>query len=557
MTTSSPPGRRSSAVAGAPLATIADRLGGPRVDHLLSRAAAQAPDRTALRSPDGSGLSFGRLDGQVDAFATALNALTPGPDSVVAVAAELSPAFPVAYYGAARAGRTAALVNPLLREDALVHVLATSGARTAVLTPEVYLRVRTVRDRLPRLETVLLTSAAPGEDGAALLAEVVAAAAGGPVPSAPADPEAVANLLFTSGTTGAPKAVELTHRNLTVNAAQTAHAHGLDAGSVVFNYLPTYHLMHLNAAVQAVATQLLWTDPDVPGSLAAARAGGTTHYYSLPMRLSRLAADPAGGAEGGAEVPTLRAVLSGGSALPPAATRGLTARFGVPVVQGYGLAEASPQTHFDRLDDPRAGSCGPPSAGTESRIVHVDTRAELPVGERGEIQVRGPQLMKGYLGAEPAAHLDAEGWFSTGDIGHTDEDGRLFVVDRIKDVFKCDNWLVSPTEVEEVLRRRPEVADTVVVDRPDRFSGSVAYALVALAKPYADEEGAALAAVRGANTRMPYYQHLRYVEVVEGIPRSQNGKVQRREIRDAVHGRDLPEPSPDGPLEVTGSADPV
>ncbi|MFJ9454081.1 class I adenylate-forming enzyme family protein [Kitasatospora sp. NPDC101447] len=550
MTTSSPPARRGSATAGAPLAAIADRLGGPRVDHLLSRAAALAPDRAALRTPDGSVLTFGRLDGQVDAFAAALHALTPGPEAVVAVAAELSPAFPVAYYGTARAGRVAALVNPLLREDALVHVLATSGARTAVLTPEVYRRVRTVRDRLPRLETVLLTSGAAEDEGVPLLAEVLAAAAGRPLPEAAADPGAVANLLFTSGTTGAPKAVELTHLNLTVNAAQTAHAHGLDAASVVFNYLPTYHLMHLNAAVQAGATQLLWTDPDVPGSLAAAREGAVTHYYSLPMRLSRLAADPA--ADGA--VPTLRAILSGGSALPPEATRGLTARFAVPVVQGYGLAEASPQTHFDRLDDPRAGSCGPPSAGTESRIVHVDTRAELPVGERGEIQVRGPQLMNGYLGAEPGAHLDAGGWFSTGDIGYTDEDGCLFVVDRIKDVFKCDNWLVSPTEVEGVLRQRPEVADSVVVDRPDRFSGSVAYALVVLAKPYADEEGAALAAVRGANARMPYYQHLRYVEVVEVIPRSQNGKVQRREIRDAVHGRDLPEPSAEGPLEVTRTA---
>ncbi|MFJ8622725.1 class I adenylate-forming enzyme family protein [Kitasatospora sp. NPDC093550] len=550
MTTSSPPARQRSAVAGAPLATIADRLAGPRVDHLSSRAAALAPERAALRTPDGSALTFGELDRRVDAFAAALHALTPGPDAVVAVAAELSPAFPVAYYGAARAGRIAALVNPLLREDALVHVLATSGARTAVLTPEVYRRVCSVRSRLPRLETVLLTSAGAEEEGVPVLAEVLAAAAGRPLPEAGADPEAVANLLFTSGTTGAPKAVQLTHRNLTVNAAQTAHAHGLDAGSVVFNYLPTYHLMHLNAAVQAAATQLLWTDPDVPGSLAAAREGGTTHYYSLPMRLSRLAADPTAGGT----VPTLRAILSGGSALPPEATRALTARFAVPVVQGYGLAEASPQTHFDRLDDPRAGSCGPPSAGTESRIVQVDTRAELPVGERGEIQVRGPQLMKGYLGAEPGAHLDAEGWFSTGDIGYTDQDGHLFVVDRIKDVFKCDNWLVSPTEVEGVLRQRPEVADSVVVDRPDRFSGAVAYALVVLAKPYADEEGAALAAVREANARMPYYQHLRYVEVVEGIPRSQNGKVQRREIRDAVHGRELPEPSADGPLEVTRAA---
>jgi long-chain acyl-CoA synthetase len=264
------------------------------------------------------------------------------------------------------------------------------------------------------------------------------------------------------------------------------------------------------------------------------------------MGLSRLAADPGLGA---ARIPTLRAILSGGSALPVPATERLAAHFGVPVVQGYGLAEASPQTHFDDMDAPRPGSCGRPAAGTESRIVHVDTRAVQPVGELGELQVRGPQLMLGYLGDEPGSHLDEDGWFATGDVGYTDAEGRLFVVDRIKDVFKCDNFLVTPTEVERTLLRHPAIADCVVLDYPDQLSGAVAYALVVAPGPKADTA----AAIDLVNRDMPYYQQVRYAEVVERIPRSPNGKVQRKALREAVYGRRLPAP----PRHAEGAELPV
>ncbi len=238
-------------------------------------------------------------------------------------------------------------------------------------------------------------------------------------------------------------------------------------------------------------------------------------------------------------MPTLRAVLSGGSALPGRTGEVLGAHFGVPVGQGYGLAETSPSTHFDTLDHPVAGSCGPPVPGTECRIVEPETRAVLPADTRGEIQVRGPQLMKGYL--DPAAGapdaVDARGWFSTGDIGYADAEGRLFVVDRIKDVFKCDNWLVSPLEIESVLLRSPEIADCVVFDHPEETSGAVAHAWIV---PRDDAVAGADvdAAVRTANGKLPYYAHVRYLDVVERIPRSPTGKVQRRDLREeALAGR--------------------
>ncbi|MET8155763.1 AMP-binding protein [Sphaerisporangium sp. NPDC005289] len=509
---------------GEPLAAAGD-IAGPRVDDLLRRAAARAPSRAALRWTGGE-ITYAELDARVDRCAAALAGLGVGPGDVVAVAAVLDPLFAVGYYGIARAGAVSVPVNPLMRAEALEHILRTSGAVAAVLSPQVRAALDPALDRLPELRHVLLTRPDPARPEAVVLDDLMARAPVAPPPSRAPEPggQDVAALLFTSGTTGAPKAVRLSHRNLTVNAAQTAHAHRLTPGSVMFNYLPTFHLMHLNIAVHAACTQILHEDPDVSASPEAAVRQGVTHYYSLPMRLTRLAADPR---LAEMRLPGVRAILSGGSALAPAVTKRLAAHFGVPVAQGYGLAEASPQTHFDLLEDPRAGSCGPPSAGTACRVVDVDTRRVLPVGEKGEIQVRGPQLMLGYLGEPPSAHLDQEGWFSTGDIGRMDPEGRLFVVDRLKDVFKCDNFLVSPTEIERVLARHPAVADCVVLDRPDEFSGAVACALVVSCVPGTDPAELA----RFVDDQVPYYQRLRHVELVETIPRSQNGKIQRRELR--------------------------
>jgi long-chain acyl-CoA synthetase len=159
--------------------------------------------------------------------------------------------------------------------------------------------------------------------------------------------------------------------------------------------------------------------------------------------------------------------------------------------------------------------------------VNVDTREVVPFGTRGEIQVRGPQLMRGYLGRDEGQDFDADGWFSTGDIGYIDEDGFLFVVDRLKDTFKCDNWLVSPSEIERILLRHPAVSDCVVFDHPDDISGAVAYALVI---PSGDADPGELAEF--VNKQVPYYEQIQHITLVDEIARSATGKVQRRDVRD-------------------------
>jgi long-chain acyl-CoA synthetase len=520
-----------STTACASLDTIAHLLGGPRIDQLLTRAAERAPDRYAIRTSAGD-MTYASLDTLATRCGAAMRTAVGRPDVVVALAMHLSPMFPVSFFGIARSGNISALVNPLLPDDRLAHVLASCGAQAAIMSPATYRRVEAIRDRLADLKLVVLTHRdseleSQANSGPPTLDDLISSTAAEPSLPANEDEQAVACLQFTSGTTGAAKIVQLTHRNLTVNAAQTAYAHRLTESSVLFNYLPTFHLMHLTIGVTVVATHVLWADEDTAGSIKAANRYRATHYYSLPVRLSRLAIDPR---LPELKVPTLSAILSGGSALSPSAITTLTRHFGVPVVQGYGLAETSPSTHLGNLDKPKIGSAGQPAPGTECRIVDVDSRAVLPCATLGEIQVRGPQLMKGYLGRDLADDTDTDGWFSTGDVGYVDDEGYLFVVDRIKDVFKCDNWLVSPTEIERVLMRHPTVADCVVFDYPDEFSGSVAYGLVVPRDHTADPAELA----QFVNAQVPYYEQLQHVELVGHIPRSATGKLQRRDLRQQI-----------------------
>ncbi|MFJ8308129.1 MULTISPECIES: class I adenylate-forming enzyme family protein [unclassified Streptomyces] len=492
-----------------------------RLDQLLARAASAHPGRRAIVTDDIE-LDYATLDARVDAVAAGLQALAPEP-SVVAVASVLHPDFAVAYYAAVRAGHTVAVVNPLLREDDLLHVLGLGGARVALLDPALSARLEQVRDRLPELREVVLIGA--GTDGLAAIASDVP-------PAAPArGPRDTAALQFTSGTTGRPKAVRLSHRNVTVNAAQIARAHRLDGDTVSLNHLPTYHPMHLNSAIAAGATQVLCAAPEPYAALMTANRHRATILYSLPVRLARLAADPD---LDSVSMTSVRRIASGGSGLPVPAARRLSKRFGVPVFQGYGLAETSPLTHSDDPDHPVHGSVGTPVAGTECRVVDLDSRAVLAVGAVGEVQLRGPQVMQGYAGGPDGTGLEPDGWLSTGDVGRIDQAGRLFLVDRLGDVFKCDNFLVAPSDVERVLRRDPRVADVVVVELPDVAHGAVAGALVVLAPSHEDDLAEIVAQ---ANDALPYYQHVRDAMPLDAIPRSGNGKIQRRLLAERLTSR--------------------
>lgn len=354
---------------------------------------------------------------------------------------------------------------------------------------------------------------------------------------------------FTTGTTGTPKGVLLSHRNLVANAWQTALAHGLSADSITLNHLPLYHVMHLNSALYAGACQVLCQDPDPVASLTAATRARATHYYGLPARLHALAADErlARGVPPGLR---LSAVLSGGTALRPQAARTLEQRLGVPVIQGYGMAELSPLTHCQRPAHYRSGTVGTVVAGTECRLVDLTTGRPLGPGSTGEIQVRGPQLMAGYLGEGPTP-TDADGWFATGDVGCADHEGNLRLVDRLTDVFTYDNEIVSPSHVEQILADDPRVADCVVADWPDPQHGALVWAGIVLRSgtgtgPQHTPAGAAripgatgvLDAIAGrANERLGPFERIRFTEALDRVPRTRIGKTERQAVRQELKAR--------------------
>ncbi|MEU0743939.1 AMP-binding protein [Streptomyces sp. NPDC006134] len=520
------------------------------VDGLLRRAARRDPDGVAIRTATRS-VGFAELDAWADRIAGFLDRTLDGAAGArVGVANVLDPVFAAAYYGTARSGATVVLVNPLIGEDGLRHVLATARVEAVLVPAATAGALARLRDDLPALRAIVVTDAPDGVVPAGTV-PLHRALDGAPArhTGAPADPGAVACVQFTTGTTGRPKGVLLTHRNLVANAKQVALAHRVNAGSVTLNHLPLYHVMHLNSGVYAGACQVLCQDPDPVASLAAAAEAGATHYYGLPARLHALAGDGrlVGAIRPG---PRLTAVLSGGAALAPQAARTLRERLGVPVIQGYGMAELSPLTHCQQPGRHRPGTVGGVVPGTECRIVDPVTRRPVDAGAAGEVQVRGPQLMAGYLDGGHGARIDADGWFSTGDIGRLDDDGALRLVDRLDDVFKHDNELVAPSRVEQVIREDPRVADCIVADWPDAEHGAVVWAGIVLTDGAGAGPRTSAGALPGlgildvldsittrANEHLAPFERIRFAEAVESVPRTPTGKPERRSVRARLRRR--------------------
>ncbi|GLX23076.1 class I adenylate-forming enzyme family protein [Streptomyces lavendulae] len=519
------------------------------VDGLLRRAALRDPAACAVRTPHGM-RTFAELDARADRYAAYLEHTLGRRGARVGIAGTLDEEFPAAWYGILRSGNTAVLLNPLVRSAGLRHMCEDARVETAfVPTATAELLVKAA-DRLPLLRAVVVTDAPDGivpADAVPLCVALDSAPRPAPRAAEAFDPDTEACVQFTTGTTGRPKGVRLTHRNLVANAAQTAAAHHLDAGAVTLNNLPVYFPMHLNSAVYAGACQVLCPCPRPTAALELADRAGATHLYTLPARLHQLAADVrfAEGPRGdGLPHPVpgrpgrLTVVLSGGSALAPADALLLAERLGVPVLQGYGLVELSPLTHSQRPDGRTGtGTVGAPVPGTECRVVHPETGAPLGPRETGQVQVRGPQLMAGYLG-ESGPPVDADGWFSTGDAGRIGPDGELHLADRLDDVYSYDSELVSPTAVEAVLAADARVEDCVAVGWPDPVHGALTWLGIVLADPAAPGLLDVLdSIVETANEQLAPHERIRRVEVLDAVPRTPAGKPERRSLRRALRLR--------------------
>ena len=486
-------------------------------------------------------LTYAELDAAASRVARALVARGIRPGDRVAISCPNLAPFPVAYFGILKAGAVAVPLNVLLTEREIAYHLRDSGARgylcfegTAELpTGTAGAAAFEQADGCELLVTLTADLAATTSAAAApTLAEFTA---GQPdcFQSAPTAETDTAVVLYTSGTTGQPKGAELTHSNMVLNALLAGRLFGAAEQDVHLIALPLFHSfgqsVQLNAALLSGATVVLLPRFTAEQALAAMAAERVTFFAGVPTMYHALLGATADGGLDPAPIARLRVAVSGGAALPAEVMRRFERRFGVPILEGYGLSETSPVATFNRIDRPRRqGSIGLPAWGVQVQI-RADDGSEAGVEQAGEIVIRGHNVMKGYLGrpGATAEAIDPAGWFRTGDIGKRDEDGYLYVVDRKKDMIIRGGFNVYPRELEEVLLTHPAVSQAAVVGVPHATHGEEVKAFVVRAPGAALTEAELVA---WCKRMMAAYKYPRIVEFTDRLPMTATGKVLKREL---------------------------
>jgi acyl-CoA synthetase (AMP-forming)/AMP-acid ligase II len=320
----------------------------------------------------------------------------------------------------------------------------------------------------------------------------------------------------------------LTHRNLVANVCQVQAAMPLSPADVIIGALPFFHIygmtVIMNLALRAGATVVTMPRFDLEGFLRNIQEHRVTRAYIAPPIALALANDPIVDRY---DLASLQLVVSGAAPLGAELQLACAQRLGCDVCQGYGMTESSPASHGPVYPGGtiKPGTIGVPVPSLECRIVDVDTGADADAGQRGELWMRGPNIMKGYLGNEEAtrATVDEDGWLHTGDVAIIDDDGCFSIVDRVKELIKYKGFQVAPAELEALLVGHPEVADVAVVGVPDANAGELPKAYIVPGGPVTAEELQAYVAERVAT-----YKQVRAVEFVDEIPRSAAGKILRR-----------------------------
>jgi acyl-CoA synthetase (AMP-forming)/AMP-acid ligase II len=401
-----------------------------------------------------------------------------------------------------------------------------------IVTVPVFLETAREAASATGVEEIILVGGEGGEEGVTDLTELLGSGAEPPEVLIDATTDLTV-LPYSSGTTGLPKGVMLTHRNLVANIVQTNAAMPMEPHDVLIGVLPFFHIYGMTVIMNMglVAGNTIVTMPrfDLDEFLGLIESHGVTCAYVVPPIALALAKHPA---VDEADLSSLRMVMSGAAPLGAELTELLAERLGVPVTQGYGMTELSPVSHFCPLDDIKPGTIGPGVPGTESRIVDPETGVDVPAGERGELWVRGPQVMAGYLNNEAATAetIDSDGWLRTGDIAIVDDQGYYSIVDRLKELIKYKGYQVPPAELEAVLITHPAVADCAVIGVPDEEAGELPKGFVVIAEGAEVSDAELLEHVA---RQVSPQKKLRILERVDAIPKSASGKILRRELRDA------------------------
>ncbi|MEI4831519.1 fatty acid--CoA ligase family protein [Bacillus sp. FJAT-53711] len=499
----------------------------------LAETVKKKGDKPAYIFQDQS-VSYDQFNGLVTKFSSSLANMGIGKGDNVALIVGNSPHFLIGLYGAMRAGATVIPVNPIYTPDELYYILQ-NGDVKAIITLDILLPVmQSLTSRLPSIENIIIceTSADSTHKETEKMKTFTNLVASGDLAFQGPDiqEEDVAVILYTSGTTGKPKGAMLTHKNLYSNASDVASYLQYSEHDRVIAALPMFHVFCLTVAVNAPivngATILMLPKFSPKEVFRICRTYEATIFAGVPTMYNYLYLYEGASAE---DVHTLRFCISGGASMPVALLTNFEKRYGVIVSEGYGLSEASPVTCFNPLDRPRKpGSIGTNVQNVENKVVN-EMGEEVPVGEVGELIVRGPNVMKGYYKApEDTAATIRDGWLYTGDLAKMDEEGYFYIVDRKKDIVLVGGYNVYPREVEEVLYMHEAVTEVVVIGVPDESLGEAVKAyVVPKTNAVTVEELMAYCSLHLAKYKVPSS-----IEFLEELPKNTTGKILRRALKE-------------------------
>jgi acyl-CoA synthetase (AMP-forming)/AMP-acid ligase II len=508
----------------------------PLGDIVLARAGELGDKPALIDGPSGRTISYGQLATGVRCAAAGLAARGFRQHDVLGIYSPNLPEYAIAFHAVASLGGVCTTVNPLYTADELAQQLIDAGASYVLTVPALLDRVNQALQRVRGVREVFVFGEAEGATPfATLLEENV------PPPSVSIDPEADLIVLpYSSGTTGLAKGVMLTHHNL-VSELCLAHSRPdivfPNQSDTLVAFLPFFHIygiaMFLNVALWQGATVVCMPRFDLQQYLELIQRYGVTYLHLVPPVVLALAKHPL---VEGYDLSTVRWAFSSAAPLGESLASAFTRRLNIPISQAYGMTEVSGATHI--------GSCQPdqlkPSSGgrllsnTECLVVDIATGEAVERGQLGEIWVRGPLVMKGYLGRPDAtaATIDAQGWLHTGDVGYVDADGDIFIIDRVKELIKYKGLQVAPAELEAILLGHPKVADAAVIPSPDEEAGEVPKAFVVTRGDANPQELLDFVAARVAP-----HKKIRRLEFIEAVPKSPAGKILRRVLVEQERAR--------------------
>ncbi len=499
------------------------------VDYVLRRAPEFGGKAALIDGVTGATMSYDDLASGIRRAAGGLTERGFGKGDVLAIYSPNTITYPVAFHGTAHAGGVVTTVNPLYTSGELAKQLRDAGARFLITAGPFLDKAREAAADAGGIEEIFTFDGAPGTTPFSALLESEELEKGPEI-----DPATdLVALPYSSGTTGVCKGVMLTHRNLVANMAQIFGTESLcrvlDEDDTLIAVLPFFHiyglLVIMTAALARGAAVVVLPRFDLAQFLGAIQEYGVTFAHLVPPIVIALAKHPMVSEY---DLSSLQGINSGAAPLGEDMARQVEERLGCVVAQGYGLTETSPVTHMapsKQRGDASHATIGPCLPNTEVRIVDVETGEDLGPGERGEIWIRGPQVMAGYLNQPEAtaATIDEDGWLHTGDIGYVDENTFCHVVDRVKELIKFKGFQVAPAELEALLLTHPQIRDVAVVRSPDEEAGEVPKAFVVGDGALTAEDVMSFVA-----ERVSPHKKIRRVEFVDQIPKAASGKILRR-----------------------------